>query len=182
MNSSRVLSLIIVVGLALLVTVPPKLADFTAAEQSLNRHLQQAIEAMLASKGFDIKSSDNLDGVVVDAQRDDCHLQLRKVPAQGYNVDALKRDSKDAQLAFAYRGELSEGHPTLRATIVGNLESVEMASQDRQFVVAGGFSHSQRSLRNSCIALGKNRYDSHGMISDPMKADSLTEVADPIMV
>ena len=53
MNSSRVLSLLIVVGLALLVTVPPKLADFTAAQQSLNRNLQQAIVAMLASKGFD---------------------------------------------------------------------------------------------------------------------------------
>jgi len=112
-----VLSLLIIVGLALLVTVPPKLADFTAAQQSLNRHLQQAIVAMLASKGFDIKSSDNVDGVVVDAQQDDCHLQFRKVPAQGFNVDALKRDSKDAQLAFAYRGELSELHPTLRATI-----------------------------------------------------------------
>ena len=117
MNSSRVLSLLIVVGLALLVTVPLKLAEITAAERSLNRHLQQEIEAMLASKGFDIKSTDKFDGVVVDAQRDDCHLQLRKVPVQGYNVDALKRDSKDAQLAFAYRGELSEDHPSLRATI-----------------------------------------------------------------
>jgi hypothetical protein len=112
-----VLSLLIVIGLALLVTVPPKLADFTAAQQSLNRHLQQAIVAKLASKGFDIKSSDNVGGVVVDAQQGNCHLQLRKVPAQGFNVDALKRDSKDAQLAFAYRGELSERHPTLRATI-----------------------------------------------------------------
>ena len=117
MNSSRVLSLLIVVGLALLVTVPPKLADFATAQHSLNHHLQQAIVAMLASKGFDIKSSDNVDGVVVDAQHDDCHLQLRKVPVQGYNVDALRKDLKDAQLAFAYRGELSESHPTLRATI-----------------------------------------------------------------
>ena len=57
-----------------------------------------------------------------------------------------------------------------------------MASQDRQFLVAGGFSYSQRSLRNSCVALGKNRYDSHGMISDQIKANSLAEVADPIMV
>ena len=56
-------------------------------------------------------------GFVVDAQHDDCHLQLRKVPAQGYNVDAIKAASKDARLAFAYRGELWESHPTLRATI-----------------------------------------------------------------
>ena len=118
MNSSRVLSLLIVVGLALVITVPPKLADFAVAEQALNQHLQQAIVAMLTSEGFEIKSSDIFDSfVVVDAQHDDCHLQLRKVPAQGYNVDALKRDSKDAQLAFEYRGELWKSHPTLRATI-----------------------------------------------------------------
>ena len=117
-NSSRALSLLIVVGLALIITVPLKLANFAGAEQSVNRHLQQAIIAMLASEGFDIKSAD-ISGnvVVVDAQRDGCHLQLRNVPAQGYVVDALKNASKDAQLAFEYRGKLSERHPTLRATM-----------------------------------------------------------------
>ena len=117
MNSSRVLSLIIVVGLALLVTVPPKLADFTAAEQSLNRHLQQAIVAMLASKGFDIKSSDNVDGGC-------CRCAARRLPPAAQKSTSprlqcgcIKAGSKDAQLAFAYRGELSERHPTLRATI-----------------------------------------------------------------
>ena len=117
MNSLRVLSLLIVVGLALIVTVPLKLANFQAAEQSLNRHLQQAIVSMLASEGFDIKSTDTSGSFVVDAQRGDCHLQLRKVPAQGYNVDALKRDSKDAQLSFEYRGQIWKDHPTLRATL-----------------------------------------------------------------
>ena len=29
-----------------------------------------------------------------------------------------------------------------------------MASQDRRFLVAGGFSHRQRNVRYSCIALG----------------------------
>jgi len=110
----RVLSLLIVVGLALLITVPLKLIDFTAAEQELNSHLQRAIVAVLSGEGFDIKS---VDGFGVKAQRADCHLELRKVPAQGYNVDALKRASKDARLAFEYRGQLSEQHPTLRATM-----------------------------------------------------------------
>ena len=117
MNSLRVLSLVIVVGLALIVTVPLKLADFAAAKHSLSRHLQQAIVAMLTNEGFDVKSGDIFGSFVVDAQHDDCHLQLREAPAQGYNVDAIKTASKDARLAFEYRGELWESHPTLRATI-----------------------------------------------------------------
>jgi hypothetical protein len=112
-----VFSLVVVVGLALLVTVPLKLASFADAEQSLNRHFQQAIVAMLAGEGFNVKSSENFGSFVVDAQHDDCHLQLRKVPAQGYNVDALKIESEGVQLAFEYRGELWERLPTLRATI-----------------------------------------------------------------
>ena len=118
MNSSRVLSLVIVVGLALLVTVPLKLADFAAAEQSLSRHLQQAIVAMLASKGFDIKSSDNVEGVVVDAQHDDCHLQLREVPAQGYQCGCIKDGIQKTPSWHSRIAESSrESHPTLRATI-----------------------------------------------------------------
>ena len=117
MNSLRVLSLLIVVGLALIVTVPLKVADFAAVEQSLSRHLQEAIVAMLTNEGFDIKSANVVGSVFVDAQHNDCHLQLRKVPAQGYTVDAIKAASKEARLAFAYHGVLWESHPTLRATI-----------------------------------------------------------------
>lgn len=117
MNSSRVLSLAIVVGLALLVTVPLKLADFGAAKRTMSRNLQQAIVAMLASEGFDIKSGDIFGSFVVDAQHDNCHLQLREAPTYGDNVDAIKMASKDARLAFEYRGELWDSHPTLRATI-----------------------------------------------------------------
>ena len=115
-NSSRVLSLLVLVGLALLITVPLKLADFAGAEQSVNRHLQRALIAMLASEGFDVKSADiSGNAIVVNAQRDGCRLQLRNVPAQGYDVDALKNASKDAKLAFEYHGELSEGYPRFRA-------------------------------------------------------------------
>ena len=114
MNSSRVLSLLAVVGLALIVTVPLKVVDFATAEQSLSFRLQQAILAMLGDEGFDIKS---VNGVVIGAQHYDCHLQLRKVQAQGYSVDAIKMASGDARLAFAYNGVLWESHPTVRATI-----------------------------------------------------------------
>ena len=117
MNSSRVLSLLAVVGLALIVTVPLKVVDFDAAEQSLRRRLQQAIVAMLNNEGFDIKNVNVVGGVVVDAQHNDCHLQLRKVQAQGYSVDAIKMASENARLAFAYHGVLWDSHPTLRATI-----------------------------------------------------------------
>jgi hypothetical protein len=116
-NSSRVLSVVIVVGLALLATVPLKLGDFTAAQRTVSRNLQQAIVAMLASQAFDIKSGVILGNFVIDAQNDNCHLQLRGAPAQGFNIDAIKIDSKDAALAFEYGGEIWESHPTLRATV-----------------------------------------------------------------
>ena len=117
-NSSRALSLLIVVSLALTITVPLKVADFAAAEQSANRHLQHAIIAMLAGEGFDVKSADIYSNVVaVDAQRDGCRLQLKNAPIQSYDVDALENASKDASLAFEYRGELWKSHPTLRAAV-----------------------------------------------------------------
>jgi len=117
-NSSRVLSVVIVVALALLVTVPLKLADFSAAKQTLSRNLHQAIVAMLASEGFDIKSGKIFGDFVVDAQHDGCHLQLREATA--FNVDAIKNVSKDAWLTFEYRGEIWETHPTLRAIFLEN--------------------------------------------------------------
>ena len=118
MNSSRVLSVVIVVGLALLATVPLKLADFSAAKQTLSRNLHQAIVAMLASQGFDIKSGNIFGDFIVDAQHDACHLQLREATA--FNVAAIKNASKDARMAFEYRGEIWESHPTLRAIISEN--------------------------------------------------------------
>jgi hypothetical protein len=117
-NSSRVFSLVVVVGLALLVTVPLKLADFGAARPLLSRSLHQAIVAMLTNEGFSVKNGDIFGYFVVDAQHDNCHLQLREAPAYGNNVDAIKMASKDARLEFAYRGELSDSHPTLRATVL----------------------------------------------------------------
>jgi len=107
-----------VVGLLLLVTVPLKLADRSTAKSTLSRNLHQAIVAMLASQGFDIKSGNIFGDFVVDAQHDACHLQLRE--AKTFNVDAIKNASKDARLAFEYRGEIWESHPTLRAIISEN--------------------------------------------------------------
>ena len=112
------LSIVIVVGLALLVTVPLKLADFSAAKRTLSRDLHEAIVAMLASEGFDISSGNIFDDFIVDAQHDACRLQLRE--ARAFNVDAIKNASKDARLTFEYRGEIWESHPTLRAVISEN--------------------------------------------------------------
>ena len=50
---------------------------------------------MLTNEGFDIKSANVFGSFIVDAQHNDCHLQLRKVPAQGYTVDAIKAASKE---------------------------------------------------------------------------------------
>ena len=117
MNSSRVLSLTVVVSLGLLLTVPLKSVDFLAIRPLVSANLQQAIVAMLAKEGFDIKAGDIFGSFVVDAQRGSCHLQLKEASAQGYNVDAIRMASKDAQLTFEYRGELWHSHPRLRATI-----------------------------------------------------------------
>ena len=116
MNSSRALSLA-AVSLALLVTVPLKLTDAGAAQQSLSQNLEQAIATMLAEEGFELKIGAHF-GFVVDAQQNNCRLQLREAVAAGYNADAITKDSpKSAQLAFEYGGKLWNSHPTLRATI-----------------------------------------------------------------
>jgi hypothetical protein len=104
--------------LALLVTVPLKLSDVHAAKGTLSRNLHQAIVAMLASEGFDIKTSYIFENWIVDAQHDACHLQLRE--AKVFNVDAIKTTSKDARLAFEYRGVIWGSYPTLRATVSEN--------------------------------------------------------------
>ena len=150
------LSLVTVVGLALIVTVPLKVTDFAASEQSLNCHLQQAIVAMLTNEGFDIKSASIVGSVVVDAQHNDCHLQLRRVPAQGYSVDALKAASKEARLAFAYHGVLWESHPRLRATISEISSRFKWHLKIDDFLVASSCSCIKGSVPHRCITLAKN--------------------------
>ena len=64
---------------------------------------------MLANEGFDIKSGDIFGAFVVDAQRDNCHLQLREAPAYGYNVDSnkerVKRCSVDIRVSRRALGQ-----------------------------------------------------------------------------
>ena len=154
MNFSRLLSLTVVAA-ALLVTVPLKLADVAGAKQSLSRNLQQAIVAMLASEGYEIKIGDIFGSFVVNAQHENCRLQLREAAAQGYNADAIESASKGAQLAFAYRGELWQQHPTLRATIAEIWNRFKWHLRI-DILVAGGFS----CRRGPCTikhCLGENR-------------------------
>ena len=94
---------------------------------------------------------------VVDAQHNDCHLQLRKVPAQGYTVDAIKAASKEARLAFAYHGVLWENHPTLRATISEIWSRFNWHLKIDEFLVASGFGCIKGSVSYRCITLAKNR-------------------------
>lgn len=115
MNFSRVLS-VGLVGIAIVVTVPLKLRDFAAAQRSLNQNLEQASAAMLAREGFDINIGDRA-GFVVNAQKGNCQLQIRKAAIAGFNLDAIKADApKGAQLAFAFQGKLLTNHPRFRAT------------------------------------------------------------------
>jgi hypothetical protein len=113
---SRLLSFGLV-GIALVITVPLKLRNFAAAQQTLNQNLEKASATMLARKGFNIKIADRV-GFVVNAQKDDCQLQIRKAAIAGFNLDAIRADApKGAQLAFAYQGKLWTSHPRFRATL-----------------------------------------------------------------
>jgi hypothetical protein len=115
-NSSRVLSLG-ALAIALAVTVPLKLSDLTAFKEPLKLNLQQASAALLTREGFEIKIGNSFGFSVIDAQQNNCRLQIRQTVAAGFNVDAINANApKDAQLAFEYRGKLWKNHPTFRAT------------------------------------------------------------------
>jgi hypothetical protein len=117
MNSSRVLSLT-ALGIALLLTVPPKLSDYETLELTRDRALEEASTNLLARQGFEFKIKNHSGYFEINAQQDDCRLQIRDAAAQGYNVDEITTEvPKGSQLIFAYRGRLWTSHPTLRATI-----------------------------------------------------------------
>ena len=117
MNSSRVLSLA-VVGIVLLLTVPPKLSDYTTLRLIRDRALEEMSANLLAREGFEFKVENDSGYFEINAQQDDCRLQIRDAAAEGYNVDEIKTKApKESQLVFAYRGRLWTSHPTLRATV-----------------------------------------------------------------
>jgi hypothetical protein len=116
-NSSRVLSFL-ALAIAIMVTVPLKLNDFTADQQRLRHNLQQATAALLAREGYEIEIGTRFGFFVIKAQKKDCRLQIRETATEGFNADLIKADvPKDARLVFAYRGKLWTNHPTFRATI-----------------------------------------------------------------
>jgi hypothetical protein len=117
MNSSRVLSLG-AVGLALLITVPPKLRDPSVVQQKLSHNLEQASAGLLAREGFETTLGNRYGFFLVTAQKNDCHVQIQGTPAEGFDFDAkMATAPKDSQLVFEYRGKLWTHEPTLRATI-----------------------------------------------------------------
>jgi hypothetical protein len=117
-NSSRLLSLG-ALGLALAITVPPKLRDFSVVQQTLRDNLEKASAGLLARDGFEFKSREPLPwSFVIDAQRNDCQLQIQELATEGFNADAIKiKAPEDAQFVFEYRGKLWMSDPAFRATI-----------------------------------------------------------------
>jgi len=117
MISSRTLSLG-VVGLALLITVPPKLRDFSVVQKQLSHNLEQASTDFLAREGFETETGTRFGFFVVTAQKNDCHLQIQGTAAEGFDADAKRASApKNAQLVFEYRGKLWMREPTFRATV-----------------------------------------------------------------
>jgi hypothetical protein len=116
-NSSRVLSLG-ALGIALLITVPLKLSDFSAVQQRLSHNLEQATAALLTREGFEVEIGNRFGFFVINAQGNNCRLQIREAASEGFNAEAIKADTpKDAQSVFEYRGKLWMSQPTFRATI-----------------------------------------------------------------
>lgn len=121
MNSSRLLSLG-AIGVALVITVPPKLSDslsdLPAVQQRLAHNLEQETTALLAREGFAIEVAHRFEYFEINAQKNDCGLHIREAAAEGYNVEDIKTEvTKDAQLVFEYRGKLWISFPTFHATI-----------------------------------------------------------------
>lgn len=118
MNSSRLLSLG-ALGIALIITVPPKLRDFSVVQQTLRDNAEKASANLLARNGFAIEMSEPLPwSFVINAQRNDCQLQIRELATEGFDVDAIRAKApKDARFVFEYRGKLRSDDPTFKATI-----------------------------------------------------------------
>ena len=117
MNSSRLLS-IAAVGIAIVVTVPFKLNNFTAVQQTLSANLEQASAALLAREGYKIEIDDRFGFFVINGQQNQCQLQIREAAPEGFNTEAIKAHApKDAELSFEYRGKLWTSPPTYRATL-----------------------------------------------------------------
>jgi hypothetical protein len=116
-NFSRLLSLT-ALGIAIVITVPLKLSDFAAVEQRLSHNLEQASTAFLAREGFETENGKRFGFFLINAQDNNCQLQLREAASEGFNADAIRADTpKDTQLVFEYRGKLWISHPTFRAAV-----------------------------------------------------------------
>lgn len=116
MNSSRVLSLA-ALGIAIAITVSLKTIEINPVKRATSDDLKQAVVKLLAREGF-VTEIGKRNGFVVSAHRDDCRLQVQEAYAEGYNLDAIVfYMPKGARLAFAFRGQLSDRHPTAGATI-----------------------------------------------------------------
>jgi hypothetical protein len=117
MNSSRPLSFSVICLVAFL-TVPPKLKNESSIRLKLSHNLQETIINLLARAEFETNIGDRLGFFVIDAQRNNCRLQIDHADAGGYNVAEIQSDApRDARVVFEYRGELWKNHPTFRASI-----------------------------------------------------------------
>ena len=117
MNSSRLFSLG-ALGLALVITVPPKLRDFSVIQQTVRDNLERASVSMLARDGFAIEIKKPSWSFIINARRSDCQLQIRELAPEGFDADAIKVGApEDSQFVFEYRGKLLMSDPAFRATI-----------------------------------------------------------------
>jgi hypothetical protein len=80
--------------------------------------LERAVVTLLNREGFRTELGHKFGQFEINAFRDACRLQIKEAAAQDYNTAGISAEMpKDAQLVFAYGGELWKKHPTIRATL-----------------------------------------------------------------
>lgn len=102
--------------LILAVTISIKVA-WLRADRPSDEKLQTAIVALLSRAGFSVERKTLLAGFEIIGRSGDCRLTVRDTFPQGYNLETIVAwTPKDAQLLYAFRGELYPEAPISRAT------------------------------------------------------------------
>jgi hypothetical protein len=102
-------------GLILAVTISIKAVGLRPDRPS-DEKLNEAIVALLSRAHFAVEQNALVSGVEIVGRAPDCRIAVRDAFPQGYNLEAIATWAKDAQLHYAFRGELFEQPPTYRAT------------------------------------------------------------------
>ena len=111
-NRLKVAALVLILAVTISIKVVGLRVDKPSSEK-----LHAAIVALLSNAGFAVEQKVLLSGIEIIGQSSNCRITVRDAFPQGYNLDTIVAwTPKDAQLRYAFRGELFQQPPTYRAT------------------------------------------------------------------